>query len=124
MNQVNIIGNLTKDIEITSLPNGTKIAKSTIAANSKVKKDDGTIREKVLFIDFITYGKRAENLAKFTKKGSKLRITGELELQQWEKEGQKHSKHIISVDEFDFLDAKKGSNGSSKEPSPDSNDVI
>ncbi|MDR2399308.1 MAG: single-stranded DNA-binding protein, partial [Endomicrobium sp.] len=120
LNQVNLIGNLAKDVDIKFMPNGTKVAITSIAVNNRVKKQDGTIKEKTLFIDIIAYSGRAEALEKYTQKGSRLRITGELELQQWEKDGQKHSKHVVSVNEFDFLDVKKGeANTINEEPVSD-----
>lgn len=103
MNIVAFTGNLTRDAELHQA--GDKaVAKFTIAVNEKKGKD----KEFVSFIDCAMWGSRAESLCSYLTKGIKVGITGKLIQQRWEKDGQKHSKFEVSVNEFEFLSQKKG----------------
>ena len=97
-NYVALGGNITKDIQLSYTPNQVAVANFGIAVNKKYKD-----KESVLFIETVAFGKTAENLNKYLKKGDPLFISGELQLDQWEKDGQKHSKHKVLVQSFQFI---------------------
>ena len=93
-----LIGNLTKDIEIIDTGT-TKIAKSTVATSYKYKD-----KEEVCFLDFTSFGRSAEVMNQFLKKGSKVLLEGRLVLDQWEaQDGTKKSKHSLRVDNMKML---------------------
>lgn len=109
MNKVILIGNLSKDIELKYLPNGSAIATTSIATTEKFKKQDGSIGENVLFIDLTFFGKSAETANKYLQKGSKVGISGKLKLDQWtDQQGVKRSKHSVTVESMEMLTPKSG----------------
>lgn len=108
LNQVNLIGNVTRDIELKYTAGGTAIAEFGMAMNSKYKKNDEWI-EDVTFVDVTFFGKQAEILAEYVKKGSPLYTSGKLRLDQWESEGQKRSKLHVIGSEFQLLGQKRDS---------------
>jgi single-strand DNA-binding protein len=111
-NQLITIGNLTRDIELKYLPSGAAIAKGAIATSHKYKAQDGSQKEEVCFIDFNVFGKQAEILNQYVRKGSKVMLEGRLVLEQWTaQDGTSRSKHSLRVDTFKFLDSKADSQG-------------
>lgn len=114
-NKVTMMGNITRDIELSFTPAQTPVAKFGLACNEKFKGKDGQPKEKVCFVDCVMFGKRAEVINKYFKKGDPIFIEGKLDYQQWEtKEGQKRSKHGIIVLDFAFVGQ------SAKQAPPDS----
>lgn len=106
INKVLIIGRLTRDIEIKTTNSGAMIGKFSLASNRKEKSGD-TWTDKPGFFDCVAFGKSAETLRKYTKKGSKLCVDGSLRWSSWEgSDGKKASKVEIAVESFQFLDAK------------------
>lgn len=120
------IGNLTRDPEVRVLPKGTQICQFGIAASKKWKDDSGTEREDTCFVDVEAWGKTAENIAKYFKKGSPIFIEGTLRLDSWEDKtsGQKRTKHKVVMERFEFIGGRKESDGApaqrSEQPAPQS----
>lgn len=111
MNKVILIGNLTKNIDLKYLTTGVAVGESSIAINQVYKKQDGTKVQDTCFIDIVMYGRSAEISNQYLKKGSKLCIEGKLNFQQWsDQNGNKRSKHIVSVEKVEFLDTKSDDN--------------
>ncbi|TLD84652.1 single-stranded DNA-binding protein [Helicobacter trogontum] len=111
MNKVILIGNLTKDINLKYLTTGVAVGESSMAINQVYKKQDGTKVQDTCFIDIVMYGRSAEISNQCLKKGSKVCIEGKLNFQQWsDQNGNKRSKHIISVEKVEFLDTKSDDN--------------
>lgn len=104
-NQVTLLGNLTRDIEIKYTGSGTAIASSGVATSHKFTSN-GQKREEILFIDLTFFAKSAEIANSYLRKGSKLFVVGRLKLDTWEKDGQKRSKHTVIVESFKMLDSK------------------
>ena len=117
MNKCIFIGRLTREIELKYLPSGQAVAKTGFATSKKYKdKTTGEIKEKTMFIDIVVWAKLAEIFHQNCKKGHKIGIVGELELDQWQdNDGNKRSKHTISVESFEFLEPK----GSQSQPQED-----
>lgn len=92
------IGRLTRDVRVEFLQSGTPVGEFGFATSRKIKET-----KKTTFIDCRIYGKSAETLAKYVKKGDPLLVEGPLDMDQWEKEGQKRTKHFITIDSFTFL---------------------
>jgi single-strand DNA-binding protein len=108
-----LVGHLTRDVELKFTPNQTAVASCGIAVTHKYKE-----REDTMFIDFDVWGKQAETFNKYCKKGQAIMLEGRLVYQTWEKDGQKRSKHKLSVDSFQFLGAPQGK-PEKIEPGPD-----
>ncbi len=109
-NKVIMIGNLTRDIELRYLPSGIAIAKSAIATSHRYKGSDGQQKEEVCFLDFNVFGKAAEILNQYVRKGSKVMLEGRLVFEQWQaNDGTNRNRHTLRVDEFKFLDSKADS---------------
>lgn len=109
LNQVNLMGNLTRDVELRVTPKGTAIAQFGLAINRKWKDDSGAEREEVVFVDCEAWAKAAETISKYVSKGSPLFVSGRLKLDQWEDKTtkEKRSKLKIVVENFQFLGGDK-----------------
>jgi single-strand DNA-binding protein len=104
-NKVILIGNLTRDPELRYTPKGMAIAKIGLAVNRTWRNEAGESKEEVTFIDVDSFGKQAETLAQYLKKGSPLMVEGRLKLDQWDDKatGQKRSKLGVTLEGFQFL---------------------
>ncbi len=104
-NKVQLIGNLTRDIELRYTPKGSPVADMSIAVNRKWKDDGGAVHEEVTFVEIALWGKTAESCAKYLKKGSPAFVDGRLEMQSWEDKqtGQKRSKLRVVAEGVQFL---------------------
>lgn len=104
-NKVILIGNLTRDPELRYTPKGVAIAKIGLAVNRTWKSETGETKEEVTFIDVDAFGRQAETLAQYMKKGSPLMVEGRLKLDQWDDKqtGQKRSKLGVTLEGFQFL---------------------
>ncbi len=88
-NKVLLMGNITRDLELRYLPNQTAVCDLGLAVNRTWTGPDGIKKEEVTFVDCTVFGKQAEILGKYKKKGDPLFVEGRLKLDQWEHEGQK-----------------------------------
>jgi single-strand DNA-binding protein len=104
-NKVILVGNLTRDPELRYTPKGTAIAKIGLAVNRVWKNEAGESKEEVTFVDLDAFGRQAETLAQYMKKGSPLLVEGRLRLDQWDDKqtGQKRSKLGVVIENFQFL---------------------
>jgi len=106
-NKVILIGNLTRDVELRYLPSGQALAKCGIATNRRFKDSSGMQKDETMFIDFTVWGRSAEIANQYLRKGSKVLIEGRLTLEQWtDQNGQKRSKHSITVENLKMLDRR------------------
>jgi len=102
-----MIGNLTRDIELKYIPSGAAIAKGAIATSHKYKTQSGEQKEEVCFLDFSVFGKSAEILNQYVRKGSKVMLEGRLIFEQWAaQDGTNRNRHTLRVEVFKFLDSK------------------
>ncbi|MDF1536245.1 MAG: single-stranded DNA-binding protein [bacterium] len=102
-NRVILIGNLTRDPELRYTPNGSAVASFSLAVNRRYKVDNEN-REETGFFDIVFFGKRAETIAEYMKKGRPLLVEGRLQQRRWETdEGQKRSKVEVVGENFQFL---------------------
>lgn len=110
-NKVILVGNLTRDIELRYLPNGSALAKLGLATNRRYKKQDGTQGEETCFIDVNLFGRTAEVANQYLKRGSQVLIEGRLVLESWmDNNGQKKSKHSITAESMQMLGRPQNSN--------------
>jgi len=101
-NQVILMGNLTRDIEVKTTTTGTNVYNFGLAINEK-RKDS----EKTHFIECTAFAKTGETMEKYLAKGSSVLIDGKLDFQAWEKDGQKRSKLGVIVNNFTFVGSKE-----------------
>ena len=113
MNLVILKANLTRDVEMRYLQTGTAVGQFGVAVNRKWKDDQGNQKEEVSFFDVEAWGKTAETIAQWFKKGSPILITGRLKQETWDDKqtGQKRSKVKIVLDRFEFCGETKGAGG-------------
>jgi len=102
-NKVILMGNLTRDPEVRTTPSGNTVAKLGLATSRKYRTRDGEVREEVTFVDVDAFGKTAETLGKYLRKGSPIMLEGRLKLDQWESDGQKRSKLGVILESFQFI---------------------
>lgn len=108
-NKVMLMGNITRDVQLSYLPNQTPICEIGLAVNRTWTGQDGVKKEEVTFVDCTSFGKQAELLAKYKKKGDPLFIEGRLKLDQWEaQDGTKRSKMRVVIENFQFLNRSAG----------------
>ena len=111
-NKVLLMGNLTRDVQLKSLPSGQPVAEIGLAINRKFKTKDGQDREEVTYVDCECWGPRAEVINKYFSKGKPIFIEGRLKLDSWEdKDGQKRSKMRVVIDDFQFVEGRGGGSG-------------
>lgn len=104
INNVSLTGRLTRDPELRVTAGGTQLLSFTLAFNTSVRnRQTGEWDERSNFIDCTMFGKRAEALLNFLAKGQKVAIAGKLRYATWDKDGQRHSKLDLIVDEIDFM---------------------
>ena len=102
LNRVTLIGRVTRDPELRAMPSGMKIVSFGLATNHKFKKE-GETKEITQFHNCVSFGKAAETLALYVKKGSEIYVDGRIEYKQWEnKENVKMSRTEIIVENFQF----------------------
>jgi single-strand DNA-binding protein len=107
-NKVILIGNLTREPELKFLPKGTAICNISMAVNRRWKNEVGEEKEDVYFADCKSFGKQAEVLAQYVKKGHPLMIEGRLSREEWEDKqtGAKRNATRIIIEQFQFLRGK------------------
>ncbi|WP_345993593.1 single-stranded DNA-binding protein [Sulfurimonas sp. HSL-1716] len=110
-NKIILVGNLTRDIELRYSQTGMGIAKSAIATSRKFSAN-GEKKEEVCFVDITFFGRSAEVANQYLRKGSKILVEGRLTFEQWvDQNGQKRSKHSVTVETMQMLDSKGDNSG-------------
>ena len=119
-NKVILVGNLTRDPELRYTPKGMAIAKIGLAVNRNWTNEAGEKKEAVTFVDVDIFGRTAENVAQYMKKGRHILIEGRLRLDQWDDKqtGQKRSKLGVVAETVQFLGSPGGGGGDGGEPAP------
>lgn len=109
INNVSLTGRLTRDPDLRVTAGGTQILSFSLAFNTSVRnRQTGEWDERGNFIDCTMFGNRAEALSRFLAKGQKVAIVGKLRYATWDKDGQRHSKLDLIVDEIEFLGQRQG----------------
>ena len=112
VNKVILIGNLTRDPELKYLPSQTAVCEFGLAVNRRWTAQDGTQKEETTFVDCSSFGRQAETLSKYVKKGNPLFVEGRLKLDQWEaQDGSKRSKMRVVIENFQFLGGRSDNAG-------------
>jgi single-strand DNA-binding protein len=110
-NKIILVGNLTRDIELRYSQAGLGIANTAIATSRKFTTN-GEKKEEVCFVDITFFGRSAEVANQYLRKGSKILVEGRLNFDQWvDQNGQKKSKHSVTVETMQMLDSKGDNQG-------------
>lgn len=124
-NKVILVGNLTRDPELRYTPKGTAIAKIGLAVNRVWTNEAGEKKEEVTFVDVDVFGRTAENVGQYLKKGRPVMIEGRLKLDQWDDKqtGAKKSKLGVIGENIQFLGAPAGGEAKSQAPKQSGTEV-
>ena len=109
-NKVILVGNLTRDPELRYTPKGTAVAKIGLAVNRTWRNEAGETKEEVTFVDVDVFGRTAENVGQYMRKGSPMLVEGRLRLDTWEDKqtNQKRSKLGVVAETVQFLGSARG----------------
>jgi len=114
-NKVILMGNMTRDPQLSYLPSNTPVVEFSVATSRTFRKQDGSQGEEVCFTDCQMFGKRAEVINKYFKKGSPIFVEGRLKLDQWQaQDGSKRSRMRVFVESFEFVGSRQGGNQQSQ----------
>jgi single-strand DNA-binding protein len=103
-NKVLLMGNLTRDPQLSYTPNQTAVVDFGLAINRKWTGQDGSQRDETCFVDCRAFGRQAENINKYLTKGRAVFLEGRLTYDTWTaQDGTKRSKHRVTVENFQFL---------------------
>lgn len=112
INRVIISGNLTRDPELRNTQSGMAVLSFGVAVNDRRKNPTtGEWEDYPNFVDCTMFGARANSLAQYLSKGTKVSIEGKLRWSQWERDGQKRSKLEVIVDEIEFMSSRNSNGG-------------
>lgn len=112
LNRVLLMGNLTRDPQLSYLPSNTPVIEFGLALNRKYRKQDGSQGEEVCYVDCSMFGKRAETINKFFKKGDPIFVEGRLRYESWQaQDGSKRSRLRVFVENFEFVGGGRSGGG-------------
>ncbi len=109
LNQVTLMGNLTRDPELRQTPTGQNVTSFSLALNRSYKDASGEWKEVTDYIDIVCWGPLAERVAQYMSKGRRCLVQGRLQSRSWEQDGQKRSKVEVLANDVTFLDGRGGS---------------
>jgi single-strand DNA-binding protein len=124
LNQVTLMGNLTRDPELRQTPTGQNVTSFSLALNRAYKSASGEWQEATDYIDCVCWGPLAERVSQYLNKGRRCLVQGRLQSRSWEQEGQKRSKVEVLANDVTFLDSRGagGDDGGSDSGNSDSSD--
>ena len=106
LNQVTLMGNLTRDPELRQTPSGQNVTSFSLALNRAYKDQSGEWQEATDYIDIVCWGPLAERVAQYLSKGRRCLVQGRLQSRSWEQDGQKRSKVEVLANDVTFLDSR------------------
>ncbi len=116
LNKVQLMGNITRDPEVRYTPKGTAVTDISLAINRTFSGDDGERREETTFVDITFWGRQAEVIGEYMKKGRPIYVEGRLQLDSWEDKttGQQRSRLKVVGENFQFLGGRDDGGGQSR----------
>ncbi|MDB4992084.1 MAG: hypothetical protein JWL75_329 [Parcubacteria group bacterium] len=102
LNKSFLYGNLTRDPELRALPSGQQVATFSIATNRSFKNKEGQQQDQTEYHNIVAFGRQAEVMGQYLKKGRPVFIEGRIQTRSWEAEGKKNYRTEIVVDNFQF----------------------
>lgn len=115
MNNVNILGRLTRDVDLRMTTSNLAVGRFNVAVDRKLSKEkrqeaENNNQPTADFIGCIAFGKTAENIATYFKKGQRIAVSGHIQTGSYEKDGQRIYTTDVVVDSFDFVESNSSSN--------------
>src|SRR6478752_7778097 len=107
-NQVTLMGNLTRDPELRTTPNGASVCSFSLALNRSYKNAEGNWQEVTDYVDIVAWGPLGERVAQYLTKGRPALVSGRLQSRSWEQDGQKRSKVEVNAQDVTFLGGPGG----------------
>jgi single-strand DNA-binding protein len=111
INQVTLMGNLTRDPELRQIPSGQSVVSFSLALNRSYKDSSGEWQEATDYIDITAWAGLAERVAQYLSKGRRCLVVGRLQSRNWEQDGQKRSKVEVLANDVTFLDSPSTGSG-------------
>src|SRR4051812_44844598 len=108
LNQVFLMGNLTRDPELRQTPNGQNVCSFSLALNRSYKDASGEWQEATDYIDCTAWGPLGERVSQYLSKGRRCLVQGRMQSRSWEQDGQKRSKVEVLASDVTFLDSRGG----------------
>lgn len=102
VNKVFLYGNLTRDPELRALPSGQQVASFSLATNRTYTNKEGQKQEATEFHNIVAFGRQAEVIGQYLKKGRAVFVEGRMQTRSWEKEGQKQYRTEVVIENFQF----------------------
>lgn len=118
LNQVTLMGNLTRDPELRQTPNGQNVTSFSLALNRAYKDQSGEWQEVTDYVDCVCWGPLAERVAQYLSKGRRCLVQGRLQSRSWEQDGQKRSKVEVLANDVTFLDGRSADGGADNSAAP------
>lgn len=121
-NQVVLMGNLTRDPELRTTPNGQTVCSFSLALNRSYRNAEGNWQEVTDYIDIVAWGPLGERVAQYLTKGRPALVNGRLQSRSWEQDGQKRNKVEVVAQDVTFLGGPGGGGapaGANESPSTD-----
>ena len=106
LNKAIVVGNITRDIELKALPSGMNVASFSVATNRVWKDKGGAKNEATEYHNIVVFGKQAETIVQYCKKGDGILVEGRLQTRSWEKDGVKQYRTEIVLESFQFGEKK------------------
>lgn len=106
VNQVILMGNLTRDPDLRQIPSGQSICSFSLALNRAYKDQAGEWKEATDYVDVVAWGPLGERVSQYVTKGRRVLVQGRLQSRNWEQEGQKRSKVEVLASDVTFLDGR------------------
>ena len=108
-NQVTLMGNLTRDPELRTTPNGQNVCSFSLALNRSYRNAEGNWQEVTDFVEIVAWGPLGERVAQYLSKGRPALVSGRLQSRSWEQDGQKRNKLEVVAQDVTFLGSPGGS---------------
>jgi len=119
LNKAFLYGNLTRDPEIRALPSGQQVASFSVATNRTFKNKEGQKQDAVEYHNVVAFGRLADLIGQYMKKGRPIFVEGRIQTRSWEKDGEKKYRTEIVVENFQFgPSAVGGGGGGDDSPAP------
>lgn len=116
LNKAMIYGNLTRDPEMRALPNGMNVTSFSLATNRVYNDRDGKRQEQTDYHNIVVFGRQAETVNQYLRKGSGAFVEGRLQTRSWDKDGQKQYRTEIVADRVQFGPRSGGDGGGGAAP--------
>lgn len=130
INKAILFGNITRDPELRALPSGMNVCNFSIATNRVYKDRDGKKQEQTDFHNIVVFGRQADTVSQYLKKGSSVYVEGRMQTRSWEQNGEKKYRTEVVADSVQFGPRSSGSGagGSRKseamdEPAPSASGI-